>query len=88
MPGSRIIFKNLNLSEYLWCVLNVSDVGGEAVEVIPFPIRPVNDEAGQKGGHQMAKLKKSIITLHKEPLNKPLNKGPLDKETLKQGAFE
>ena len=51
-------------------MLNVSDVGGEAVEVIPFPIRPVNDETGQKGGHQMAKLKKSIITLDKEPLDK------------------
>ena len=51
-------------------MLNVSDVGGKTVEVIPFPIRPVNDETGQKGGHQMAKLKKSIITLDKEPLDK------------------
>jgi hypothetical protein len=38
----------------------MSNVGGETVKIVPFPIRPINDETGQKGGYQMAKLKSKI----------------------------
>ena len=54
------------LSEYLRCVLDVSDVGGQAVVVVVLAALTVDDQARQEGGHQMAELKslkESIILL-------------------------
>ena len=47
-------------------MLDVSDVGGQAVVVVVLAALMVDDQARQEGGHQMAELKslkESIILL-------------------------